>query len=314
MASRPKPPARLQASETASQLLRRVAQVPVWTGVGFIDRYLRSSEGNRNKTAGLMPGEIMEIIGRSGSGKTELLYEIVLNAVLPASFEGIKLGGQNLSTLVIDLDYRFCSPRLKQLTDYRLLTALRNLPRSEKQEIFDETIEKLHSLVLSRVFVATCRTPSDLYNILDSKVKPLQQAQKVAKAVTGEGGALKLVILDNLSSFFWEKRAVGAERKHFERLGFYLRRCLRTCALACVVTSAVLFKKDANDIQNSLKISRSLSRLPSIKLFIRRDHSRVFDPSLFLLNFRLTQPKVPEARATQPNHEEGGGRPTFREI
>ncbi|GAB5373271.1 hypothetical protein AAMO2058_001736300 [Amorphochlora amoebiformis] len=74
MASRPKPPARLQASETASQLLRRVAQKSQF-GLG---PDARRNYGNHRS----------QWIGKDGAS----LDEIVLNAVLPASFEGIKLG------------------------------------------------------------------------------------------------------------------------------------------------------------------------------------------------------------------------------
>lgn len=52
----------------------------------------------------LKPGEIIELQGAEGSGKTELLYKVVAATVLPAEWRGIDIGGRGASVYVANTD------------------------------------------------------------------------------------------------------------------------------------------------------------------------------------------------------------------
>ena len=77
----------------------------------------------------LASDSVVEISGRRASGKTELLYRMLLQAALPATFEiggrVLDLDGCGVSAVVIDMDGRFSCERLAQILDYRIVELLK---------------------------------------------------------------------------------------------------------------------------------------------------------------------------------------------
>jgi hypothetical protein len=90
-------------------------------------------------------GDVLEIVGASCAGKTELLYSAVVQTALPqvisASaaappqpspdsdnalqiYDGVRYGGADSSVLFIDLDYRFTLIRFLQVLEGRVCSAL----------------------------------------------------------------------------------------------------------------------------------------------------------------------------------------------
>ncbi len=66
---------------------------------------------------GLSSGDIIELVGPSCSGKTEILRHLALTAILPADITldstHLPLFGSNRPVVLIDIDRRFNLPRLK---------------------------------------------------------------------------------------------------------------------------------------------------------------------------------------------------------
>lgn len=73
----------LAADETAAQLLARTFVAPLRTGLPLIDRFL-SFRG----------GQVLEVAGGSGVGRTTALLQVAATCVLPEVFEGVAYGGR----------------------------------------------------------------------------------------------------------------------------------------------------------------------------------------------------------------------------
>ena len=60
----------------------------------------------------LRPGQLLEVCGVGGSGKTEILMQAAVHAVMPRKRGGVAFGGCEASVLLIDLDGKFDTLRL----------------------------------------------------------------------------------------------------------------------------------------------------------------------------------------------------------
>lgn len=76
---------------TGVDFCRRLGHKPLKTGLVALDHALGAQ--------GLAHPAILEVVGHSGSGKTELLLNLCATNILPESFDGILLGGQPLLSL-----------------------------------------------------------------------------------------------------------------------------------------------------------------------------------------------------------------------
>jgi len=77
---------------TGVDICRRLGHKPLKTGLIALDHALGAQ--------GLAHPAILEVVGHSGSGKTELLLNLCATNILPESFDGILLGGQPLLSLL----------------------------------------------------------------------------------------------------------------------------------------------------------------------------------------------------------------------
>ena len=71
------------------------------TGIPFVDAH-----------GALRPGQLLEVCGVGGSGKTEILMQAAVHAVMPRKRGGVAFGGCEASVLLIDLDGKFDTLRL----------------------------------------------------------------------------------------------------------------------------------------------------------------------------------------------------------
>lgn len=133
--------------ESAFDVFRRLQVKPIAVGVPFWDPIpVGSSNSNSSNdqtsahdtrksgpapaskpppTTWLYPGEVLEVFGRPGAGKTEFLYQSALSVAMPKRFEGIELGGKvERGVMVIDLDYRFKLRRVQLLLEFRVTSVL----------------------------------------------------------------------------------------------------------------------------------------------------------------------------------------------
>jgi hypothetical protein len=59
--------------------------------------------------------------GPKASGKTELLYQLLTNCILPKEWRGIELGGHECGVLLFDTDLKFDLQRVLTLLHYKFV-------------------------------------------------------------------------------------------------------------------------------------------------------------------------------------------------
>uniref|UniRef100_A0A3B3I6V5 RecA family profile 1 domain-containing protein n=1 Tax=Oryzias latipes TaxID=8090 RepID=A0A3B3I6V5_ORYLA len=118
-------------------------------------------------------GEVVELCGAEGTGKTELLYHLLCRCVLPEA-----AGGLEVDALFVDTDYSLDMLRLVSILDSRLSSALRSS--------------------LSRLLVVHCSSSSQLLLTLHYLETTLNSRPSLA-----------LLLIDSISAFYWLDRCEG---------------------------------------------------------------------------------------------------------
>ncbi|KAK5849543.1 hypothetical protein PBY51_013871 [Eleginops maclovinus] len=130
-------------------------------------------------------GEVVELYGSEGTGKTELLYHLLSRCVLP-----LGAGGLEVDVVFVDTDYSLDMLRLVSILDSRL-----NAARSFSSSGSDE--EVLGSC-LSRLLVVHCSSSSQLLLTLHFLETTLSSRPGIA-----------LLLIDSISAFYWLDRSEG---------------------------------------------------------------------------------------------------------
>ncbi|KAM7389982.1 hypothetical protein PAMA_008251 [Pampus argenteus] len=132
-------------------------------------------------------GEVVELYGTEGTGKTEMLYHLLCRCVLP-----VVAGGLEVDVVFVDTDYSLDMLRLVSILDSRLNAALST---SSHYMASDETT--LH-LCLARLLVIHCSSSSQLLLTLHFLETSLSSRPSLA-----------LLLIDSISAFFWLDRCKG---------------------------------------------------------------------------------------------------------
>ena len=111
----------------------------------------------------LEPGDFFEIYGRSGTGKTQFLYEAAITCALPEYYNGIFMGGSGKSVLFFDLDYRMQMNRFDHLLTEHVGRAVREAQPDKPIKIFfASSYETLRNIVFNRIFLIRCQTAGSI--------------------------------------------------------------------------------------------------------------------------------------------------------
>lgn len=137
----------------------------------------------------IFPGDVIEILGDSNCGKTELLYHLCAKATFPPFWKGIELNGLELSVLFIDTDQKFSFIRLMTILENRLSTAVTSTTERPSN---NDTIEFLKTC-LSRVKVINCKSTDDLIITLHGLDEILSSQEEL----------ISLILIDSVSAFYW---------------------------------------------------------------------------------------------------------------
>uniref|UniRef100_A0A672HA65 RecA family profile 1 domain-containing protein n=1 Tax=Salarias fasciatus TaxID=181472 RepID=A0A672HA65_SALFA len=155
-------------------------------------------------------GEVVELFGTEGTGKTELLYHLLCRCVLPEA-----AGGLQVDVVFVDTDYSLDMLRLVSVLDGRLNAgdatrlSLRT-PRfpwtGEPQQGRTRVSECLClcpdeealSSCLSRLLVVHCSSSSQL----------LLTLHFLETSLSARPG-LSLLLIDSISAFYWPDRSAG---------------------------------------------------------------------------------------------------------
>ncbi|XP_023181715.1 DNA repair protein XRCC2 isoform X3 [Xiphophorus maculatus] len=127
-------------------------------------------------------GEVVEVYGPEGTGKTELLYHLLCRCVLPEA-----AGGLEVDVVFVDTDYSLDVFRLASVLDSRL--------SADGSAGSDDAV--LRSC-LSRLLVVRCSSSSELLLTLHFLETTLSSRPKAA-----------LLLIDSISAFYWSDRSEG---------------------------------------------------------------------------------------------------------
>ncbi|XP_054479079.1 DNA repair protein XRCC2 [Anoplopoma fimbria] len=132
-------------------------------------------------------GEVVELYGTEGTGKTELLYHLLCRCVLP-----VATGGLEVDVVFVDTDYSLDMLRLVSILDSRL-----NAARSTGSSLAGSDEAALRSC-LSRLLVVHCSSSSQLVLTLHFLETSLSSRPGLA-----------LLLIDSISAFYWLDRCEG---------------------------------------------------------------------------------------------------------
>ena len=143
-------------------------------------------------SGGLLPSDVVEFSGAEGTGKTELLLNIVAYCTLP------KVVGSNMSLgKEVDVVYVCTDYKLDLLRLVAVLEAKLNVAYSNGGASCASTVKEAVKSCLSRTHVTHCSSSSELSATLDFlRSTYLPRHPEVAA-----------VVLDNVASFYWMDRS-----------------------------------------------------------------------------------------------------------
>jgi hypothetical protein len=247
----------------AASLLSRTLTDPVLTGIPFVDAH-----------GAMRAGQLVEVCGVGGSGKTEILMQAAVNCALPREREGVRFGGCESSVLLLDLDGKFDTLRLLKILTARVEAALARESARRKHGAVSNASEEETANALVRLSDAVYRESVGRFqmvrchNSLDF-LKALAVVDKIferrerdnAKATRetkerestkndgsddGSAPPRRLLLVDNVAAFYWLDRA--SRREHDAPLSLHnvhhasakaLMDISRRCRAPVVATKAV---------------------------------------------------------------------------
>ncbi|XP_023806116.1 DNA repair protein XRCC2 isoform X2 [Oryzias latipes] len=192
-------------NESGTQLLARLEARRCLKDIE--PRLFAEDEGPRH-------GEVVELCGAEGTGKTELLYHLLCRCVLPEA-----AGGLEVDALFVDTDYSLDMLRLVSILDSRLSSA--GLEEAALRSS------------LSRLLVVHCSSSSQLLLTLHYLETTLNSRPSLA-----------LLLIDSISAFYWLDRCEGGasisrQEEKLSKCAELLGRLLRSVIMTGV---AVLLK------------------------------------------------------------------------
>ncbi|KAI0348432.1 hypothetical protein BDW22DRAFT_1424605 [Trametopsis cervina] len=194
-------------SETLQQFLHsiRIHEGSMSSGIPTLDACLRSDTPGRRSA--LQFGDVIEIQGSPASGKTHLLYRILMNCLLPPHSGRTRIGGWGKSAVVFDTDGTFQVTRLKALL-YAHLNSGDTVGEGSGLaglDALDPTVDELISSCLSRLYLfrptSTVQLAATILNLPNFH----------ATDVRLEDQEIGLLAVDSMSSFYWQDRFMAEQ-------------------------------------------------------------------------------------------------------
>uniref|UniRef100_UPI0037E8E852 DNA repair protein XRCC2 n=1 Tax=Semicossyphus pulcher TaxID=241346 RepID=UPI0037E8E852 len=205
-------------------------------------------------------GEVVELYGTEGTGKTELLYHLLCRCVLPTAS-----GGLEVDVVFVDTDYSLDMLRLVSILDSRL-----NAAHSAGSPLAGSDEVVLRSC-LSRLLVVHCSSSSQLLLTLHFLETTLSSRPGLA-----------LLLIDSISAFYWLDRSEGGASltkqeeklsKCAELLGRLLRDYRITVFATCHAIRRSYSGPSSSSEYNRPFLCRSWQRLVSHRLWCSRQEA-----------------------------------------
>lgn len=136
-------------------------------------------------------GDVLEIQGPPSSGKSQLLYRMLVACIIPNTCGSISLGGWDKVAILFDTDASFSLSRLKQLMTSHLESAL-------KHTIDPDSIQMLVKQSLQNLHVFSPHSSAQLAATLLHL--PSYHRTKLPNSEIG------ILAVDSMSAFYWPDR------------------------------------------------------------------------------------------------------------
>ncbi|KIK71163.1 hypothetical protein GYMLUDRAFT_33297 [Collybiopsis luxurians FD-317 M1] len=151
----------------------------------------------------LRRGDVVEIQGPPASGKTHLLYFLIIKCVIPTTYLSISLGGWDKVAVIFDTDASFDMARFERLLTSHLKVALEAIPVSDKviELLVNQSLRNLHLFCPN----SSVQLAATLLHL------PSYHKNKLPEAEIG------MVGLDSLSAFYWPDRFTSEQLRHTNR-------------------------------------------------------------------------------------------------
>ncbi|XP_061164009.1 DNA repair protein XRCC2-like [Saccostrea echinata] len=210
-------------SETGLQLLARLGSRPSISDV--LSPIFK--EGPNSK-------DVIELYGPEGTGKTEILLNIVAHTILPKSWKSVPLNGKDASVIFIDNDYKFSILRLVALMESRINMILKNL---DQHEHTTNDVEMLIQKCLSRLSLIRCSSSAELLVTLYSLEQTILSNPNLA-----------VIMIDSISAFYWIDKcncgeSLSAQERNMRLITEVLSQFVNDFSLIVIATKCELFKK-----------------------------------------------------------------------
>ncbi|XP_072042597.1 DNA repair protein XRCC2-like [Amphiura filiformis] len=176
-------------SETGAQLFARLGNKP--SLIKTLDTNLFPEP--------LQPGNVIELYGTTCCAKTEILYHLICQCILPASWQGIELNGHSVGVVFVDTEYQFSMLRLFAILEKRIL---QNLDKFKMDNVdtdaeipSGEEVENFIKTSLSKFHLVRCSSSEQLIISLHS-----------LESLFANHPEICVLMLDSLSAFYWIDR------------------------------------------------------------------------------------------------------------
>ena len=173
-------------------MLSRTLTDPVLTGIPFVDAH-----------GAMRAGQLVEVCGVGGSGKTEILMQAAVNCALPREREGVRFGGCESSVLLLDLDGKFDTLRLLKILTARVEAALAresarrtngavsNASDEETADALGRLSDAVYRESVGRFQMVRCHNSLDFLRALAVVDKIFERRERSAKADADADGESK---------------------------------------------------------------------------------------------------------------------------
>ncbi|XP_023550059.1 DNA repair protein XRCC2 homolog isoform X1 [Cucurbita pepo subsp. pepo] len=191
-------------------------------------------------------GNVVELVGPSGSAKTQILIQAAVNCILPKEWNGIRYGGLECSVVFIDLDCRLDISRLSQVLKLRILEGNGNGDLGN--------FDALYTTCLRRFFYIRC------YDSFEFLATLKTMHHKLQKERDDLGIRLHLLMIDSIGAYHWVDRVSsslplwGNNRKGFSLANMLeaaveeIKKLLLVHPSIVIASKATIFGDRSSDI------------------------------------------------------------------
>ncbi|GAA93631.1 uncharacterized protein L969DRAFT_91296 [Mixia osmundae IAM 14324] len=208
------------ACETALDFLGTVrfyADPPGSSNISALDRLIFEHHPHSSESSSLNRGDVIELQGPAGSGKTQLTYFLALTTILPFTWavslanpastrpprvDTITLGGRNRSVAVFDVDKRWSALRLKEMVRAHLKRRIDAhcdlIPTLYNARASSDATEAMLELAMARVYIFETRDTIELAAGLAGLPSYAERERPNEE--------IAMIIVDSISSCYWQDR------------------------------------------------------------------------------------------------------------